>query len=106
MELLNSYLDKESKLLTEEHPIHNISSDIIESTFSLAKSVLSPCKVCGFTESVLILPLTTRFASLESAEKMDIKSIMERTRIKDIDQWKGKHLRPNPLTKRAKKLSA
>ena len=106
MTLLISYLDKESQLLTEEHPIHYISSDIIESKFSLAKSVLSPCKTCGFTESVLMLPLTAKYATLESTRKVDIKSIMERTRMNDIAQWKRKHLRPNPLIKRREKLSA
>ena len=106
MGLLISYLDKESQLLTEEHPVHCISSDIIESKFSLGKSVLSTCKVCGFTESVLVLPLTAKYATLECAEKVNIKSVMERTRMNDIAQWKAKHLKPNPLSKRKEKLSA
>lgn len=106
MVLLNLYLDKESQLQTEEHPVHYISSDIIESKFSLTKFVLYTCKVCGFTESVLALPLTSKYATIESAENEDIKSIMERTRMNDIVLWKSKHLKPNPIIKRQEKLSA
>lgn len=55
--LIADYLDKESKLLTGEHPTHNISSDIIESEFGIFKGSMPSNKTNGFTESILYIPL-------------------------------------------------
>ena len=103
--LIADYLDKESKLLTGEHPTHNISSDIIESEFGIFKGSMPSNKTNGFTESILYIPLRSK-ANLADANKMDIKAIMERRTVKEVELWKTESLRPNPMTKRMNLLIA
>ena len=76
---MNEYFDTESKLLTEEHPVHNISSDIIESDFGLFKGRMPMNKTNGFTESILFIPLRARLHNMECVTRLDINSAMERT---------------------------
>lgn len=104
--LIIDYLDKESELLTEEHPRHNISSDIIESDFGIFKDSMPANKTNGFTESILYIPLRSKVSVLADANKMDIKTIMERRTVKEVKSWKRESLRPNPMTKRMNLLIA
>lgn len=104
--LIIDYLDKESELLTEEHPRHNISSDIIESDFGIFKDSMPANKTNGFTESILYIPLRSKVSMLADANKIDIKTIMERRTVKEVIVWKRESLRPNPMTKRMNLLIA
>lgn len=104
--LIVGYLDRESLLLTEEHPVHNISSDIIESDFGIFKDSMPSNKTNGFTESILYIPLRPKGQILEEAAKIDIKTIMERRTVSEVKQWKAENLKANPLTKRRNLLIA
>lgn len=104
--LVTDYLDKESEILTEGHPIHNISSDIIESEFGIFKESMPSNKTNGFTESILYIPLKSKAGVLANAGKINIKTIMERRTVKEVELWKAECLRPNPMVKRRKLLIA
>ena len=104
--LIVGYLDEESVLLTEEHPIHNISSDIIESDFGIFKDSMPSNKTSGFTESILYIPLRSKARIIAEAAKMDIKTIMERRSVKEVKRWKEENLKANPMTKRRNLLIA
>ena len=98
--MIDDYLDTESKILTGEHPSHNISSDIIESDFGIFKDSMPANKTNGFTESILYIPLRPKMSSLENVERLDIKAVMERRTVKEVKTWKLTNLRPNPYVKR------
>ena len=104
--LMKEYLDKECKLLTDEHPVHNISSDIIESDFGIFKDSMPSNKTNGFTESILYIPLRPKLSTLDKAKKIDVKAVMERTTVKDVKLWKKEHLSLNPMVKRRNLLYA
>ena len=104
--MMTSYFDKECELLTKEHPIHNISSDIIESDFGLFKDSMPSNKTNGFTESILCIPLRTKLGVLQNVKNMDIKAVMERRTVKDVEKWKKETLRPSPMIKRKNLLVA
>lgn len=106
LRLITDYLDKESELLTGEHPKHNISSDIIESEFGIFKDSMPYNKTNGFTESILYIPLRSKVNVLANANKIDIKTIMERRTVKEVKIWKKESLKPNPMTKRLNLLTA
>jgi hypothetical protein len=59
-ELICQYLDKEVRLLIDGDKALNISSDIEVSSFGLLKSNMPTCRMVGFTECVLRLPLYSR----------------------------------------------
>jgi hypothetical protein len=105
-QLLLSYIKQESKLLTDEQTVHNISTDIIESKFGVHKAKMPSCRTAGFTESVLHLPLSTKFCTLDNARNVDVVSIMERTTMGMVEDWKLSHLKKNPMSKRKQKLAA
>ena len=99
-QLVNDYLNRESALLSEEHGVHNISSDLIESDFGIFKESMPSNKTAGFTESILYIPLRPKLHSAECIDNLDISTIMKRTKIIDITRWKEANLKPNPLVKR------
>lgn len=104
--LMKEHLDKGCELLADEHPIHNISSDIIVSDFGIFKNSMPSNKTNGFTESILYIPLRPKLSTLDKAKKIDVKAIMERTTVKDVKRWKKEHLGLNPIIKRRNLLSA
>jgi len=103
---MNGYFDTECKLLTDKHPVHNISSDIIESDFGLFKDRMPMNKTNGFTESILFVPLKSKLHDINSVKRIDINTAMERTTMNDVKHWKACNLKPNPLVKRRNLLSA
>lgn len=103
---MNECFDTESKLLTIKHPVHNISSDIIESDFGLFKDMMPMNKTNGFTESILFIPLKSRFHNIDNIKRIDINIAMERTTMFDVKHWKMCSLKPNPMVKRRNILSA
>lgn len=103
---MNEYLDTESRLLTAKHPVHNISSDIIESDFGLFKDKMSMNISNGFTESILFIPLISKLYDMNSVRRNDIHRAMERTTMGDEKNWKMCNLKSNPIVKRRNLLSA
>ena len=100
------YLDKESLLLTDEHPVHNITSDLIESEFGIFKAAMPSNKINGFTVSVLYIPIRAKLGALSNARKVDIGEIMKRQTVGNVKRWKEKNLRKNPMIKRKNILCA
>ena len=70
---ISEYFDTECKLLTTKHPVHNISSDIIESEFGLLKGKMLMNKTNGFTESILFITLKSKFHNIDSVKRFDIR---------------------------------
>ena len=103
---MSGYLDTECRLLTTKHPVHNISSDIIESDFGLFKDRMPMNKTNGFTESILFIPLKAKFHDIDSVKRLDINKAMERTTMDHVKLWKTCNLKPNPIVKRRNLLSA
>ena len=104
--MVREYLDKECGLLTYEYPVHNISSDIIESDFGIFKESMPANKKCGFTESILYMPLRPKLSTLAKAKDIDIKTIMERRTVNEVEKWKKENLSANPVVRRMNLLSA
>lgn len=60
----------------------------------------------GFTESILFVPLKSRFHNIDNIKRFDINTAMERTTMIDVKRWKMCSLKPNPMVKRRNILSA
>lgn len=103
-EKLLGYFRKESRLLKAAEESHNISSDIIESSFGYFKDRKSDNRMYGVTGLVLILPLHTKISSLESARNFDFKACLENTHASDVKDWSRKNLPENLAAKRTKIL--
>lgn len=104
-ELICQYLDKECSLLKEGCDPHNISSDIEESTFGLLKDCMPTCKASGFTECVLRLPLYSKMRELGRIKVSHVARWMANTRMADVEHWKRRNLKPNPLIRRRRALT-
>lgn len=100
------YLNQECMLLTEEHPVHNVTSDLIESDFGILKASLPSNKINGFTLSVLYIPIKAKLGALSNASKVNIGEIMKRQTIENVKLWKEKKLSKNSMAKRRNLLSA
>lgn len=98
------YLRKEARLLKSNDDIHNVSSDIIESTFGVYKRHKSPNNLYGVTALSLFIPAHSKLISKEQSSKFDFKGTLESTKIKDLKEWKGNNLLPNEVTKRISTL--
>jgi len=72
-----------------ENETHNISSDIIESTYGVYKSQKSLNKLYGVTTLILGMPVFEKLSTKESARLYQIKNHIEKTRVKDIKIWKN-----------------
>ena len=104
-ELIRLYLDKEVGLLKDGDKAHNISSDIEESSFGLLKGSMPTCKMAGFTECVLRLPLLSRLRKIGRVNVSHVIRWMTDTRMADVELWKRQNLRPNPLVRRRRALT-
>ena len=103
--LICQYLDRERALLKDGNDVHNISSDIEESSFGLLKDSMPTCKMAGFTECVLRLPLYSRLSEIGRIDVSHVRQWMVNTRMADVKLWKSCNLRPNPLVKRRRNLT-
>lgn len=99
-EEINTFLKQESELLTKELPVHNNSSDIIESLFGKYKERKSPNKLYGVTSQVLVIPLYTKLVNPEIANNYNFKKALEEVRMKNLKDWGCKNLTSNLVTKR------
>ena len=99
------YFCQESKLLENALSIHNLSSDIIESTFGTFKNRKSPNKLCGITPFVLFIPMNASLASGEQRKMFDFKAHLENTRLPEVKKWREENLLTNWVSVRTKTLS-
>lgn len=99
-EEINTFLKQESKILSKELPVHNNSSDIIESLFGKYKERKSPNKLYGVTSQVLFIPLYTRLADPIIAKSYDFKKALEEMRMDNLIDWANENLTQNLVTKR------
>ena len=105
-EYIIDYFNKETSLLKSSTEIHNISSDVIESTFGFYKGRKSPNKNYGVTTLALIIPLHTKLAKLDNVKCFNLKRRMEATTINHIKEWKLENLQPSQVSKRNFKLAS
>jgi len=89
------YLLEEAVKIEGKEEAHNISSDIIESTFGWYKARKPTNKLCGVTASVLSIPLVGKLAVKEGRDAYDFKGKMEAVRLKDVKEWKDLNLLDN-----------
>lgn len=98
---LLDYFTQEESLLESDEAVHNICSDVIESTFGYIKSRLSSNKNYGFTKLILLIPVQLRTAGGGSYKLLNIRENMFKTRYSDLDKWSADHLLPSPFKRRA-----
>lgn len=89
------YLLEEAAKIEGKEEAHNISSDIIESTFGWYKARKPTNKLCGVTASVLSIPLIGKLVNKRGRDAYDFKGKMEAVRLKDIKEWKDLNLLDN-----------
>lgn len=99
------YFCQESKLLKNPLSIHNLSSDIIESTFGTFKNRKSPNKLCGITPFVLFIPMNASLASVEQRKKFDFKAHLENTKLPEVKKWREEKLLTNWVKVRTETLA-
>jgi len=97
------YLEEEKLQLGDQEVVNN-SSDIIESTFGMFKSIQSPNKLNGVTTLVLHLPVILAFAGESVSKNYNVKERLCRTKVKDITLWRDENLMENLVSKRIKTL--
>lgn len=102
--MMLEYFRKETALLNTGEDAHNVSSDIIESSFGYFKERKSDNRMYGVTSFVMILPLHTRLSTLESARNFDFKGCLERSHSADLKVWSRQNLPENLAAKRARIL--
>lgn len=103
-EMMIGYFKKETALLNTEEDAHNVSSDIIESSFGYFKERKSDNRMYGVTGFVMILPLHTKLSTLESARSFDFKGCLKRTHNADLKAWSRQNLPENLAAKRVRIL--
>ena len=97
--MLIAYFNREEALLDGDE-VHNITSDIIESTFGCFKARMSPNKNNGYTPLVLLIPLSLKVSTIDDCRNFNVSHLLARTTITDIKKWRGDNLLPNPSIKR------
>ena len=98
-----SYLLEEAKLLPDKSTTHQLSSDIIESTFGYFKRRKSPNNLNGVTAFSLIIPAHTKM-SIDNNEEFNFKQALESVSYPDLIHWKKENLLTNWVSIRRKKL--
>ena len=98
-DMLIAYFNREEALLNGDE-VHNITSDIIESTFGCFKARMSPNKSNGYTSLVLLIPLSLKVSTIEDCRNFNVIELLGKTTITDIKKWRGDNLLPNPTIKR------
>ena len=86
--MLIAYFNREEALLDGDE-VHNITSDIIESTFGCFKARMSPNK-----------KLSLKVSTIDDCRNFNVSHLLARTTITDIKKWRGDNLLPNPSIKR------
>ncbi|MCD7978613.1 MAG: hypothetical protein LUG51_16285 [Tannerellaceae bacterium] len=101
--LIEDYLSMQKpKFSQNKQPLH-ISSDIVESLFSVYKRRKAANPLYGVTQSILLLPLLTKKTTMKSK---DFKQALQEVSLEDIKRWKEKTLSINQAHKRNRILAA
>ena len=101
-----SYLKEEKDKLKPNEWAHNISSDIIESTFGVFKARKSPNKLYGITPFVLFIPAHAGVVGMHDCKSIDFKRIFTKYHLKDTKEWKDKNLLTNWVVERQNTLNS
>ena len=99
------YLDEEKKLLKGKEDIHNLSSDIIESTFGIFKSRKSPNKLCGVTSFCLFIPVNASLSTEQLRKNFNFKEHLENVTLPEIKDWRKENLLTNWVVVRTATLN-
>lgn len=102
--MLLNYFKREESLLKSDDDVHNICSDIIESSFGYLKDRMSPNKFNGFTPLILIIPAHMKMADIKSLESLHVKEYLENTTLADVKEWRTQNLLPNPSVTRPREV--
>lgn len=100
------YLKEEVGKLKPNELAHNISSDIIESTFGVFKERNSPNKLYGITPFVLFIPAHAGVVGMHDCASIDFKCIFEKYHLKDTKEWKDENLLTNWVLERRNTLNS
>jgi hypothetical protein len=106
MELIKKYLQETSAKVITKNNVWHASSDIIESIFGTYKSRKSKNPLHGITTYVMLLPLLTKVDENNRLTNVDCKQALETVLLKDLTDWKYKHLTENLAIKRQMKLAS
>ena len=98
------YFKKQEEKLKDNYESHNISSDIIESTFGVFKQKKSPNKLYGITPFVLFIPLHAKLENKSATKTFNFKERLCNVKLKDIDTFAKKHMSTNWVAVRTKQL--
>lgn len=98
------YFKKQEMILVDAQQNHNISSDIIESSFGIYKEKKSPNKLYGITPFILFIPLHAKLANESLTKTFNFKERLCYVKLKDIDAFAKKHMSNNWVTERTKTL--
>lgn len=98
------YMEQEVSMLKPGERAHNLSSDIIESTFGVYKDRKSPNNLYGVTPFVLFIPAHAKVIGWHDTTTIDIKRIFSENHLKDVKEWRDKNLLTNWVVKRAQTL--
>lgn len=102
---LIEYFYREENLLESDDAVHNICSDIIESSFGYIKYRISANRNNGFTPLILALPVHLKVADIGKCNSFCVKERMAQTRYADIWQFRTEKLLRNPSSDRRRILS-
>jgi hypothetical protein len=105
MELIRKYLQETSDKIVTEKSVWNASSDIIESIFGTYKFRKSKNPLHGITTYVMLLPLMTKVNEDNKLTDVNCKQALETVFLRDLTDWKKKHLTENLAVKRLMKLA-
>ena len=75
--MLIAYFNREEALLDGDE-VHNITSDIIESTFGCFKARMSPNKNNGYTPLVLLIPLSLKVSTIDDCRNFNVSHLLAR----------------------------
>ena len=98
------YLKQQEEKLKSSYEAHNISSDIIESTFGVFKQKKVAKQIYGITPFVLFIPLHAKLKNDSATKTFNFKERLCNVKLKDIDAFAKKHMSINWVTERTKQL--
>lgn len=98
------YLTQQEVKLNGSCESHNISSDIIESTFGIFKQKKSPNKLYGITPFVLFIPLHAKLENKSATKSFNFKERLCNVKLKDIEAFAKEHMSINWVTERTNLL--
>ena len=105
-DMMTQYIKQELKLVEDGTGSHNISSDIIESSFGIYKNRRSSDKMAGITSIILAIALQTYASDENKWNDIDIRKLFANTTITDVRKWRKDSLPVSPNQLRKIKLSA